>query len=188
MNIREYQLQVTRTFPDLGSRILNSLHCTAGMGSELLEEVTIALDTGDKINLAEELADAQWYACNYATLYGLVLPDKIHALHPNDTSLEDAKLYINNRSIMLGKLLDFDKKELAYKKLTDNEKRQKVLHQWIASLEFMALLYGIDMETARDRVIQKLYVRYPAEEGYSDQRAVNRDLQTERETLEGKAA
>ena len=84
MNIQIYQQQVTRTFPDLGSKLLNSIHCVLGIGSELLEEVTDAMNTRDKVNLGEELADAQWYACNYATVHGIKLPEKVDSLHPKD--------------------------------------------------------------------------------------------------------
>ena len=189
MNIQKYQQHVTRTFPDLGSKLLNSIHCVLGIGSELLEEATKAMLSGDKVNLGEELADALWYACNYATIHKIKLPEKIDCLDPKDTTAKEAEVYYQNLNICMGKLMDLDKRELAYGKLLGDESaRVKILFDFISAIEYVALENGIRMSEYRDKVIKKLLLRYPVAEGFTVDRAVNRDLKSERTILEGKEA
>lgn len=182
MNIQEFKKEVVRTMPDLGSLLLNSIHMTLGMGSELMEEMTIAFHQEDKVNLSEELCDAQWYGCNYATLYNIPLPEEIVVVHPEEASRKRRKAYYDDLRINLGKLQDFDKKELAYGKMTDILTRSSALYKVLESIEFIALDHQVNMNEGRAKVIAKLRLRYP--EKFTYEAAINRDVKAERKILE----
>jgi NTP pyrophosphatase (non-canonical NTP hydrolase) len=185
MNIQTYQQQVKRTFPDLGSKLLNSIHCTTGIGTEILEEVTLALHHNDKVNLGEELADAQWYAANYATVHDIKLPEVINCQHPKDVSLREREMYYRNMYVITGQLQNIDKRELAYGKVLENKtERVVILFDFFSTLEFIALDHEINMDEYRHKVIKKLLLRYPLAEGFTSDRAINRDTKSERQVLE----
>jgi hypothetical protein len=172
MNIIQYQQEVKRTCPDLGSRLLNSIHMTLGIGTEIFEELSQALATSHRVNISEELCDAQWYACNYATLYNI----DISGIRP----LLDIDLF--ELHIYTGRLQDFDKKELAYGKEVSIEQKTEVLHGIITAIETIALAHNIDMDAGRAKVIAKLKLRYP--EKFTQDAAINRDTVAERKVLE----
>ena len=68
MNIREYQVEASRTCSDLGEK-LNLAHMVLGMWSEF-EEYIQAKENNDKINQSEECSDIMWYIANYCTYRG----------------------------------------------------------------------------------------------------------------------
>jgi NTP pyrophosphatase (non-canonical NTP hydrolase) len=180
MNIKEYQQEVKRTMPDLGSLLLNSLHMTTGMATEIMEELTIAMEKKDFVNISEELADAQWYACNYATIYGIELQ---HIYRIPYHERRQLTAYLDDLNIHIGRLLDYDKKELAYgKKNITAEQRAETLNKVLYSIEATATKLGVDMREARQKVVNKLRLRYP--EKFDADKAINRDTAAERKILE----
>lgn len=181
MNIETFQQKVTRTFPDLGRKLLNSIHCTLGIGSELMEEVTMAQQTGDKVNLGEELADAQWYLANYATLHKIALPGNAHVFYHAGIP---KKTISDNLKIAIGRLQDFDKKELCYKKVVNEEIRRQTVLNLNSAIEFTAIKHDINMAEYRQKVIDKLLDRYPLATGFTEESAINRNVVAERLILE----
>lgn len=180
MNIREYKTQVQRTLPDLGSKILNSIHMTLGMGSEFLEEAIKGVEKEDKVNIAEELADVQWYACNYATIHGIDITEELVL-----SILKDGEEILFKGLQAIGKLQDIDKKELAYGKVipSDDPQRINALYVVFQMIEAIANEFEIDMNEAREKVINKLKLRYP--DKFDSDKAINRDVVAERKILEG---
>ena len=63
MNIREYQVEASRTCSDLGEK-LNLAHMVLGICSEE-EELYRAFVKNDLVNIQEEQADKFWYLANY---------------------------------------------------------------------------------------------------------------------------
>lgn len=175
MTLIEFQKEAIRTLPDLGSLLLNSIHMTLGMGSETYDELLTATENNDPVNIAEEIADAQWYMVNYATLYGIELPEVL-PYYPTDDSQEI--LYMT----AVAKLQDMDKKELCYGKKADPEERKKQLFLALQFLEYGAETHGINAAEARQKVINKLRYRYP--EKFSQEHAINRNTEAERRILE----
>lgn len=190
MNIREYKNQVQRTLPDLGSKILNSIHMTLGISSELFEELISAMDAQDKVNIAEELADVQWYLCNYATIHGIELPEIINPEIDWQFKGKHEVVFKSNYSMFdglkaVGRLNDFDKKELAYGKVipSNDSARVQCVMFLFEFVEHTANSFKINMNEARKRVINKLKLRYP--DKFDCDKAINRDVVAERKILEG---
>jgi NTP pyrophosphatase (non-canonical NTP hydrolase) len=184
MNITTFKNLVPRTANDLGSKLSNSIHATLGMGSEIMAELTIAFSKRDAVNIAEELADAQWFACWYALVHGIYVPDSFIIDFPDALSRKNRKIYYDNLRISLGKLQDWDKAELAYNKIKCTpEERMEALYMLFKSIEFIALDRKVDMFQARHRVMDKLAKRFP--DKFSYDQANNRNLDAERNALEG---
>ncbi len=184
MNIIAFKALVPRTANDLGTKLMNSLHATLGIGSEVLTELTIAFNKKDSVNIAEELADTQWFACWYAIVHNIYLPDAFTVEHPNELSRKNRKAYYNALLINTGKLQDWDKAELAYSKIKYTpEQQMEALYNLFSAIEFVALDRKINMSDARQRVMDKLKVRFP--DKFSYDQANNRDLDAERKALEG---
>ena len=184
MNITTFKSHVPRTANDLGSKLHNSIHATLGMGSEIMGELTIAFHKRDAINIAEELADSQWFACWYALVHGIYVPDSFSVDFPETITRKNRKVYYDNLRISLGQLQDWDKAELAYGKVKCTpEERMAALYLLFGCIEFIALDRKIDMCQARQRVMDKLATRFP--EKFSNDLANNRDLDAERQALEG---
>jgi NTP pyrophosphatase (non-canonical NTP hydrolase) len=182
MNLITYQQEVKRTCADLGSKLLNSIHMTLGLGGELLEELTEAIEKRDLVNISEELGDAQWFACNYATLHNISLPGNFMLPAPERITVKDRTRFYSDLKKAIGKLQDFDKKELAYGKKPDEAQRSIALYTLLFCTEFIALEHTIDMEVARQKIVDKLRVRFP--EKFDADKAINRDTVTERQILE----
>ncbi len=81
------------------------------------------------------------------------------------------------------KMLDFLKKKLYYNKPINEELFTKYTNEVISLLFSYAKFYNIDTNKSWDINISKLKSRYG--EKFSSERAINRDLHTERKILEG---
>lgn len=175
MQLEQYRKETLRTLPDLGSRLNNSLHMTVGIMTEITE-IQEAFDHHylDTVNLSEEVADILWYSSNYAN---------IHDLHFINNGTIYKKSIFGDLLKYAGNLLDIDKKEFAYGKKVEPLFRQYQFGMFWGSLWRFAEYYRIDLEEAMERNIAKLRARYP--EKFDTEKAINRDLKTERKILEG---
>jgi len=182
MTILEYKEAVKRTLPDLGSKLLNSIHMVLGMVTEY-DELIEAVENNDKTNIKEELADIQWYVCNYATIYDLTLPETAiqSAASKKNKNLTDCTYDLGRH---IWKLCDFDKKELSYKKGYDTVEKNQLIVSILIGIEMFGQLMDFNMDRARQKVIDKLRLRYP--DKFDEDRAINRDIEGERKILEGK--
>lgn len=185
MTLSEYQIAAFRTCPDLGelyqtvflksqqvdlynnlSMKLNLSHMVEGMNSELSE----LDDATDSINEEEELADIMWYVGGYCTWRSLEL-QLVLAYTPKIT--RSLAWYIQE-------LTDLVKKSVAYNKEIDSIKETAYLCgivQWIQNR-----LGEQRFNVALKNNIDKLRIRYP--EKFSDEAALNRNLDAERKELE----
>lgn len=172
MDIRQYRIDITRTLPDLGEK-LNLCHMALGMASEL-EELQDAIRKKDEVGMEEELADWSWYAFNYANLrkFDLVIQHDLGYFN------------FNHLMIVTSKFCTVVKQIIAYGKAKHPQDEYFFLQTGVNAV-FNFYENGIypNMERALDRNIAKLKARYP--EKFDPEKALNRDLDKERKTLEG---
>lgn len=175
MNIKEYQINAARTCADLGSKDKNLFHMECGICTEKGELVDIYKKFFaygkeiDLVHLKEELGDLCWYQANKDTFLGYIYE-------------EDQ--------------INFD--GLLQLEATENfeEHKEGVFMLWVDPLETLdrqsiwALIYltgrvyGIDFGDMLETNINKLKARYA--EKFTEEAALNRDLDAEREVLENK--
>lgn len=204
MNNLEYQKQSIRTLPDLGDRYkrffitdgvatgaaydaykelslkLNLSHMTLGVGSELGELVNC---TGtelkvriDHVNLKEELGDIYWYVSNYCYLRNISTPvGKIVNEIPEERCFE---LLLHS----VGELLNIVKRFVAYNAEIIISKELEIIYDIYSALNLFESIYKLDGAEIRKLNINKLQKRYPQK--FTDEAALNRDIQAERNILE----
>ncbi len=180
MNIQQYRQETLRTLPDLGSKKLNSLHMTLGILTEIGEiaEATSKRGELDMINLREEIADIMWYLANYANIHALEFPEILLSGIVDNEDWSFGQIIAH-----ADKLADFDKKLLAYGKVSDQNVYAPVFESLYYYIHLFCYTYSIDLEYAMELNIAKLKARYP--DKFSADKANNRDLETERLILIG---
>mgnify|MGYP001562923263 CR=1 FL=1 len=170
MKFEEYQKLSIRTNKWLSSIQFDVAHMLLGMNGEI-NELNDALESVDKVNQAEELADIAWYVSNYASIRNLHLDESKALLVRGD---------YNGLVYQISTLTDIAKKWIIYNKEIDTTEEQKICQN------ILSILYHFDIEINFSKALQnnidKLKKRYP--EKYSDENAQNRDLAAERKELE----
>lgn len=182
MDLKTYQEQAQRTFPDLGFK-LNLSHMVLGINSEM-NELEDAIDKQDTVNIGEEIADTFWYLANYCVLRNYSLAN-IHTSgynmikRPTGFTVQGNIGSIYNN---ISKLQDIIKKHIAYDKEMYDDTGHIFFIMW--ALKDICDDYALDVSIILNNNIEKLKVRYP--EKFDKVRAIeeNRDLKTERKTLE----
>lgn len=180
MLLQEYQEQVKRSCPDLGSYQLNIAHMIFGMNSEFNELYGFDNET----NLSEELSDYAWYLCNYCNFTEIDLWRICEFIPTEYYKILEFDDYIVNLQVQVSKLTDLEKKELAYKKQVDRDKRIEFVVNIFYALNDCFTYYNINAFDSMQKNIDKLKVRYP--EKFTEEKALNRDLEKEKQVLEGK--
>lgn len=187
MNFNDYRKNTIRTMKQLGSPLLDSIHMTLGVVSEVLEELPVALHKLDYVNIGEEIGDAFWYLANYANIWGIETKDtkltygqmkEVETLEGQFKLIEESMLTLN---FFIGQLADLDKKAFAYNKPVTLEDRSYIMMTILLGLEGLCVKMNLDSDVIREKNINKLKVRYP--EKFSDELANNRDLTSEYKTL-----
>lgn len=171
MGIKEYQNKAYRTLKMLGSTELNLSHMVIGLASEL-GELQQAIDNRDFKNLNEEVGDVMWYIANYATLRNISI------VIQHDLSVYNFKHLVT----AVSELNDIVKKRIAYDKPID------LVAEAVAVQRIVNICTGLyesgwkcDIIDAMTKNINKLKARYP--DKYSDEKALNRDLDAENKAL-----
>lgn len=175
MQLAEFQILSKRTMASLGSIELDLSHCIIGMLSEL-EELEQAIINKDMINVSEEGVDVEFYLVNYCTFR------ELNVINIPIIPVKNCSLL--NLTTTLSKLSDLTKKYIAYKKEINRDKELELLSELFSKLECMFKAYGINMENALQNNVDKLKIRFPISEGFTENRANNRDLMSERKELE----
>lgn len=167
MELIEYQEKIKKFVAKLESSELDACHMLLGALSEI-NEISDAIN--DKINLQEEIGDIIFYLVNYATIRNISLSN----IDVKYDTIRDAIYW-------LSKLSDIFKKELVYKKKSDLELEAVYINNCInkiittyCSIEELPHIIKINYN--------KLNFRYG--DKFSEERANNRDLITERSILE----
>lgn len=185
MNWNEYLELSEKTLSDefhSGRKAELLLHAVIGSLTEieeLLENHTE--DESDETNRGEELGDIFWYIAIIAREYNI----QVHIGHKIESSLMNPMDVVLNATKKLLKMLDILKKKIYYNKVMDDSSMIRYTNDVISLLFVYANIFDIDVQKSLDINIAKLKARYG--EKFSSDRAINRDLVTEREILEGKA-
>ena len=173
MNLQEYQFASKRTMTSLGSEKLNLSHCVLGLTSEM-EELYGAIEKEDYVNAAEELTDILFYLVNYITFRGI-----------NILEVENNNIGVTKYGILqISTLSDLVKKYIAYDKAINVEKEFEVVCFIYNFIKDSFDEIGKDIGQAMQNNVDKLIVRFPLDEGFTKEKANNRNLEAERIELE----
>lgn len=173
MNIKEYQNNANRTLVSLGSNAVDGAHMAMGITTELFE-MTAAFEMNDKVNYIEEHGDVLWYIAGECKIYNLCIEE----LFSNAKKLID----FAREGFDLSELVDLHKRELAYGKEMNVEHLKEHLTILLADLIELADEHEFTIEESMTKNINKLQFRFP--DKFTQEKALNRDLKTERQILE----
>ena len=173
MRPNDYQIEATRTLPDLGNDKLNLAHMVLGMNTEAASELQDALD--DSVNFMEEIGDILWYFSNYCYFRGLLLG----LFFDNKPDFE---VPVKSIEYNIANLQDLVKKYLAYGKSMNRSEEIMELKQIAAHLFFYIEGTNYSLSDIFQKNINKLRVRFP--EKFDSCLANNRNLDKERASLE----
>lgn len=154
------------------------LHATMGILTEVEELLDNHIGKEDPTNILEEIGDVTWYIAIIAREYNLDLPENLPL--SNKDPMKIVISIIKNTS----KLLDALKKKIFYNKEINEESFKQTTIIIMILVQSYMNHFNIDIEKSFDINIKKLKSRYG--EKFSSEKAINRDLETEREILESR--
>jgi len=156
------------------------LHAVIGVLTEVEELLDNHIgDEQDITNMLEEAGDITWYLAIIGREMDLDYPQLI-VKTKNDNPMKLVLKIVKNTC----KLLDMMKKKLYYNKPIDENLFKTITHLVMLDVSDYMNTYDIDIEKSFDVNIDKLKARYG--DKFSSEKAINRDLETERNILEGK--
>lgn len=181
MNWKDYKFYSEKTLSTefhCGNKVELLLHAVMGFLTEIEEmlDENITVDQ-DEVNRMEEFSDATWYLAIIGRELGLELPTTI----PQYTDSMDIVMNMTKTAL---RLLDILKKKIYYNKPIDDVTFLEYSNKVMTLLCQYAVINNIDIERSLDININKLRARYG--EKFTSERAINRDLNTERAILENK--
>jgi len=206
----EYMREVVKTesnrFDEIGARMsrvkyIRLLHAAMGISTELTE-LFEALDKNqlDRVNFAEECGDIYYYIGLVCDEQELVIEDLFVeadqlSRHRNEyflTKLRSKlipKIMLKELTVLTtihsGNILDIMKKTIFYgDQKFSSEKIESELVQIIAALNQMLAILGYEVERVLAINIEKLQMKRYKNKSFSSQEAINRDLVSERDSLE----
>lgn len=154
------------------------LHAAIGILTEIEELLdNHSGEEKDLTNMLEEAGDITWYLAIIGREFKIDYPQIIIKDKNNDPLKLVIKLIKNSC-----KLLDIMKKKIYYNKPIDELKFKNISHLIMLDLSDYMNIYDIDIQKSFNVNIEKLKARYG--DKFSSDRAINRDLKTERNILE----
>ncbi len=184
MNLEEYKTASSRTFAyrknPLNEYTTDLLHCSIGICTEAGELVE-AFYEKDLVNKGEEIADQMWYVSNLARMLNL---DINIFNHDKDCAKKiiSQKILIDLSYNYSSELLDIFKKHIYYGKELDLKDIERKLITIVSNLNNLVDILDLEMEKLLENNIEKLKIRFP--DKFSQENALNRDLDSERKALE----
>lgn len=180
MKLEQYRQETLRTMADLEGLLINSIHMSLGMFTETAEIIEVLSDeVYDPYRLCDEISDVLWYLSNYTNLYNYSLKQ--------ETETIIIPGFLENRSmidciiILVARLADVDKKQLAYGKIKEGA-YQASHAQWLFNcIHMFCVEHQLNIEDVMERNIDKLRVRFP--EKFSGEQAINKDESKEKEVF-----
>lgn len=178
MNWNDYKVLSEKTLSTefhCGKQVENLLHGVIGIITELEE----LLDWKDNVNQKEEVADIFWYIALLDRELGLNLEVNL----PTKQITQVTNQFLIVQSFKTSSLLlDFLKKKIYYNKAIDFVNFNQEIFNLFELMLIFCKLNDIDIEMILDTNISKLKARYG--DKFTSDRAINRDLKTERNILE----
>jgi hypothetical protein len=153
------------------------LHAVMGIITELEE---LSEWNGDDVNQKEEVADVLWYMAILDRELGLNLNIDCEGTDITGSFLNEAIIYDCYKQSSL--LLDFLKKKLYYNKEINIDEFSSITHKLHDKIKFFSKMNEINLPDILNTNITKLKARYG--DKFSSEKAINRDLKTERNILE----
>lgn len=179
MKIEQYLKDCQRTCPSLGSQELDLSHMVLGLGSEFLVEYPNAINRADTVNIGEEIGDLMWYTGNlYKFVGGTTTKEELSVYFGKPIVTSYPEININT---YIGELCNIVKRFIAYKKEVDEVEVKKFISRVYSAACTLCQNYNIDFELVLENNINKLKARFP--EKFTEERALNRNLQKEYELL-----
>ena len=172
--IKNYQERAARTMPDLGTKAANGAHMALGVTTEI-GELEEGLERKDLVNVREEHGDANWYIANLCNIYSM---DFTILYEVAEEQIEKGL----REPFKLHDLVDLHKREFAYGKDIDVDDLFDELLNLMTYLISVARVCEFTFEESLIKNIDKLYQRFPNK--FTQEDALNRDLEKEREILE----
>ena len=169
--IKNYQERAHRTIALLKGQAVDGAHMALGITTEI-GEMREGIEANDMVNIREEHGDCNWYIANECNIYSFNFEHLYRAAKKS--------LYTEFK---LHDIVDLHKKELAYGKTINEKDLQLQLINLIQYLMKVADDFGFSYEESLRINIDKLYQRYP--EKFTQEAALNRDLNKEHKILEG---
>ena len=183
MNWREYLELSEKTLSTqfhCEEREQRLLHAVIGVLTEVEELLDNHIgDEQDITNMLEEAGDITWYLAIIGREMNLDYPQLL-VKTKNDDPMKLVLKIVKNTC----KLLDMMKKKLYYNKPIDETLFKIITTLVMLDVSDYMNTYDIDIEKSFDVNIDKLKARYG--DKFSSEKAINRDLETERNILEGK--
>ena len=156
------------------------LHAVIGVLTEVEELLDNHIgEEQDITNMLEEAGDITWYLAIIGREMDLDYPQLV-VKTKNDNPMKLVLKIVKNTC----KLLDMMKKKLYYNKPIDENLFKTITTLVMLDVSDYMNTYDIDIEKSFDVNIDKLKARYG--DKFSSEKAINRDLETERNILEGK--
>ena len=156
------------------------LHAVIGVLTEVEELLDNHIgEEQDITNMLEEAGDITWYLAIIGREMDLDYPQLV-VKTKNDNPMKLVLKIVKNTC----KLLEMMKKKLYYNKPIDENLFKTITTLVMLDVSDYMNTYDIDIEKSFDVNIDKLKARYG--DKFSSEKAINRDLETERNILEGK--
>lgn len=175
MKLREYQREVSRTFPKLATEAKDFQHMNLGIVTEVAELLDIVKKHNaygkelDTVHIGEEIGDLCWYVANYLRINGVTLEDNLHETEYEEPS-KDYFLDIDP-----GNFLSY----IAI--IISSDRPEDYINLLIYAMQ-IADMFELDFEEILAKNIAKLRVRYP--DKFSKELAIKRNIEKERKELE----
>jgi NTP pyrophosphatase (non-canonical NTP hydrolase) len=187
-SFEEYTNLANRTLADLGSKEKNLMHMELGFKTELGELLDVFkknLAYGkdiDWVNVGEEIADYCWYSVGYLFFMlqsGNSLPKKDYFNYIEERT-KDA-VVVAKKQLVTDKIEVRDP-SVASAIIFNISSRLDGTLEDVAYLAGFCVFADLDFWQILTNNIEKLKVRFP--EKFTEENAVNRDLESERKELE----
>lgn len=185
MDYKEYKVEAGRTMAQLGELVHDSMHMVIGMNTESSAELLPALKKNqvDITNIKEEIGDLMWYVANYASIHTFDLQlTELEIIKNLNLKFHTPKDLLEEIIITIGELQDLDKKFFAYKKPYNQVEQYNLFFTLKTYIETLCYKLQFDLGKILQTNIDKLRARYP--EKFTENNAVNRNLDKERQILE----
>lgn len=188
MNFKKYQQLALRTLKEL-PEVMHYQHMAYGITGEMGEFIDCVKRSEiygkpfDRVNLTEEYGDLLWFTgctMHTAKFPAYVFDKYLEQLRREPIEVEDKGL----RLVYLNQAIAQSTYDILICAKVNGSDVDLVTGPLVRNIIRVGLLYEIDFEHAMEVNISKLALRYG--DKYSDFKALNRDVQAERQVLEGK--
>jgi len=185
MEFKQYLIESSRTLNSSG-KDLDLLHCAAGLrteSGELIDVIKKHIFYGqslDIVNMKEELGDIMWY---------IAIPVRMFDLNLDLTMQNDGfykkkiKNQITTKVGLMKYFLSFDTMIHHLSECITINLSKSDFNNVIEDINLICEIYNLNLSEIMDININKLKARFP--NNFTQEHALNRDLEKERAILEG---